>query len=62
MHPLSESDDDGDAEGFLELLAQPLQATTNGAKLPNVISVSYGDVRVGGLAVHRRRGRSSSAS
>ena len=42
MHPLSESDDDGDAEGFLVLLAQPLQATTNGAKLPNVISVSYG--------------------
>ena len=28
--------------GFLELLAQPLQATTNGAPLPNVISVSYG--------------------
>jgi subtilase family serine protease len=42
VHPLSESDDDGDAEGFLVLLAQPLQATTNGAKLPNVISVSYG--------------------
>src|SRR3954465_16068086 len=42
VHPLSESDDDGDAEGFLLLLAQPLQATTNGAKLPNVISVSYG--------------------
>src|SRR4029450_3843984 len=28
VHPLSESDDDGDAEGFLEMLAQPLQATT----------------------------------
>jgi kumamolisin len=42
VHPLSESDDDGDALGFLSLLAQPLQATTNGAKLPNVISVSYG--------------------
>jgi kumamolisin len=42
VHPLSESDDDGDALGFLQLLAQPLQATTNGAKLPNVISVSYG--------------------
>ena len=42
VHPLSESDDDGDALGFLQLLAQPLQATTNAAKLPNVISVSYG--------------------
>jgi kumamolisin len=40
---LSEDDDDGDAEGFLQLLAQPLQATTSGAKLPNVISVSYGE-------------------
>jgi subtilase family serine protease len=42
VHALSESDEDGDALGFLQLLAQPLQATTNGAKLPNVISVSYG--------------------
>jgi kumamolisin len=42
VHPLSESDDDGDAEGFLQLLAQPVQATANGAKLPTVISVSYG--------------------
>jgi kumamolisin len=42
VHPISESDDDGDAEGFLELLAQPLQATSNGAPLPHVISVSYG--------------------
>jgi subtilase family serine protease len=29
-------------QGALELLADPLQATTNGAALPNVISVSYG--------------------
>ena len=43
VHPLSESDDDGDAEGFLALLAQPLQATNNGAPLPHVISVSYGE-------------------
>jgi subtilase family serine protease len=43
VHPISESDDDGDAEGFLALLAQPLQATTNGAPLPQVISVSYGE-------------------
>src|SRR5206468_11788526 len=27
---------------FLQLLAQPLQATENGAHLPDVISVSYG--------------------
>jgi kumamolisin len=43
VHPISESDDDGDAEGFLTLLAQPLQATTGGAPLPHVISVSYGE-------------------
>jgi subtilase family serine protease len=43
VHPISEGDDDGDVEGFLQLLAQPLQATTNGAKLPHVISVSYGE-------------------
>ena len=42
VQPLSESDDDGDAEGFLQLLAQPVQATAGGAPLPNVISVSYG--------------------
>ena len=42
VHPLSESDDDGDVLGFLEMLAQPLQATTNGTPLPDVISVSYG--------------------
>jgi subtilase family serine protease len=43
VHPISESDDDGDVEGFLVLLAQPLQATTSGTPLPNVISVSYGE-------------------
>src|SRR4051794_16437132 len=43
VHPISESDDDGDVDGFLALLAQPLQATTNGTPLPNVISVSYGE-------------------
>src|SRR4051812_33708771 len=43
VHPISESDDDGDAEGFLALLAQPLQATTNGTPVPDVISVSYGE-------------------
>jgi subtilase family serine protease len=42
VHPINESDDDGDALGFLQLLAQPLQATANGAHLPDVISVSYG--------------------
>jgi subtilase family serine protease len=43
VHPISESDDDGDALGFLTLLAQPLQATANGTPLPHVISVSYGE-------------------
>jgi subtilase family serine protease len=43
VHPISESDDDGDVEGFLQLLAQPLQATGNGTPLPNVISASYGE-------------------
>src|SRR3954451_24048505 len=42
VHPLSESDDDGDVEGFIQMLAAPLQATTSGGKLPHVISVSYG--------------------
>jgi subtilase family serine protease len=42
VHPISEEDDDGDVEGFLELLAQPLQATTQGDPLPHAISVSYG--------------------
>src|SRR5215211_4305114 len=43
VHPISENDDDGDVEGFLQLLAQPLQATSNGVPLPHVISVSYGE-------------------
>ena len=30
------------AQGAIELLAMPIQATTNGTPLPNVISVSYG--------------------
>jgi len=42
VHPISEDDDDGDVLGFLHLLAQPVQATSNGAPLPHVISVSYG--------------------
>jgi hypothetical protein len=33
---------DGGHPKFLELLAQPLQATKNGTPLPNVISISYG--------------------
>jgi subtilase family serine protease len=42
VQPITEDDDDGDVEGFLALLAQPLQATAQGAPLPHVISVSYG--------------------
>jgi subtilase family serine protease len=42
VHPISPSADDGDIDGFLKLLAAPLQATTNGTPLPDAISVSYG--------------------
>jgi subtilase family serine protease len=42
VHPLDESADDGDVLGFLKMLAAPLQATTNGTPLPDVVSVSYG--------------------
>src|SRR4051812_29555496 len=37
VHPISVVDD------FLVLVAEPLQATTNGTPLPDVISVSYGE-------------------
>jgi subtilase family serine protease len=43
VHPIDEDADDGDVDGFLVLLAQPVQATTNGTPLPDVISVSYGE-------------------
>ena len=42
VHPINEDADDGDVLGFLKMLASPLQATTNGTPLPNVVSVSYG--------------------
>jgi subtilase family serine protease len=42
VQPINEDSDDGDVEGFLKLLAAPLQATTNGASLPDVVSASYG--------------------
>src|SRR6185503_9788403 len=42
VSPIDEDEDDGDVLGFLKLLASPLQATANGAPLPDVISVSYG--------------------
>ncbi|WCB95171.1 hypothetical protein DSM104299_03914 [Baekduia alba] len=41
--PLDESSDDGDVLGFLNMLAAPLQATTSGHALPDVVSVSYGE-------------------
>ena len=41
-HSINESADDGDVLGFLQMLAQPIQAATSGTPLPNVISVSYG--------------------
>jgi subtilase family serine protease len=42
VHQIDEDADDGDVLGFLKMLASPLQATTNGAPLPHVVSVSYG--------------------
>jgi kumamolisin len=42
VNAIDEESDDGDVLGFLRLLAAPLQATTNGAPLPDVVSVSYG--------------------
>jgi subtilase family serine protease len=42
VHPIAEESDDGDVLGFLALLQQPLQATTSGAALPDVVSISYG--------------------
>jgi subtilase family serine protease len=43
VQPLSENSDDANVLGFLKMLTAPLQATTNGAPLPNVVSVSYGE-------------------
>jgi len=42
VQSIDEDADDGDVEGFLALLSQPVQAAANGAPLPDVISVSYG--------------------
>ena len=42
VQPIDEDEDDGNVIGFLKMLASPLQATTNGAPLPHVVSVSYG--------------------
>jgi subtilase family serine protease len=43
VDPISENSDDANVLGFLKLVAAPLQATTNGAPLPHVVSVSYGE-------------------
>jgi kumamolisin len=42
VRPLEDDSLDGDAEGFLQLLATPVEAVRQGGPLPNVISVSYG--------------------
>jgi subtilase family serine protease len=42
VRPLQDNSDDGDVEGFLRLLAAPLEAARTGASLPDVVSVSYG--------------------
>jgi len=43
VDPIDENSDDANVLGFLKLVAAPLQATVNGAPLPHVISVSYGE-------------------
>jgi subtilase family serine protease len=43
VDPIDENSDDANVLGFLKLVAAPLQATVNGAPLPNVVSVSYGE-------------------
>ncbi len=43
VDPIEENSDDANVLGFLKLVAAPLQATTNGAPLPHVVSVSYGE-------------------
>jgi kumamolisin len=43
VHPLDEGADDNDVEGFLKLLAAPVEAAASGRALPDVISVSYGE-------------------
>jgi kumamolisin len=43
VHPLDDHADDGDVEGFLEMLAAPVEAAASGRALPDVISVSYGE-------------------
>ena len=43
VDPIDENSDDDNVLGFLKLVAAPLQATVNGAPLPHVISVSYGE-------------------
>jgi subtilase family serine protease len=42
VRPLTDNTEDGDVEGFLQMLAAPLEATKTGRKLPDVVSVSYG--------------------
>ena len=43
VQDLDDNADDGDVEGFLEMIAAPIQAAQSGAPLPDVISVSYGE-------------------
>jgi kumamolisin len=43
VDPIDENSDDANVVGFLKLVAAPLQATVNGAPLPHVVSVSYGE-------------------
>jgi kumamolisin len=40
---LDDNADDGDVDGFLEMIAAPIEAAGNGSPLPDVISISYGE-------------------
>ena len=73
VHPIDEDADDGNVLGFLKMLAAPLQATTNGAPLPQRRVGLLRGVRVDGVPVlgvahpgrrarWRRRRRSGSRS
>jgi kumamolisin len=43
VQSLDDNADDGDVDGFLKMIAAPIQAAGGGAPLPDVISVSYGE-------------------
>ena len=62
VHPIDENSDDDNVLGFLKMLAAPLQATTNGAPLPQRHLGLVRGVRVQGVSRTRSRAHWSSAS